>query len=268
MNTYRGLKLRYRTREGSLGHLEDRFIELSLDEDSRAFVDSCYAKPNSAGSMIVRSLARAVMSDYDANALAGTHDMWVASTAQWQMLLGPQTERASLLDIGAGDGQVTDTLAPLFGEVQTTETSSKMAAQLRKRGYRCLSGKEAEELSIEKRFDVVSLLNVIDRTAKPLSLLERARDLLNEGGKLVVSAPLPLKPHVHVGAYTVDPDELLPKGKNFGDQAEILSETVFAGLGLETQSVSRAPYLCRGPAKRPVIWLDMAIFVLQNVRFQ
>ena len=114
---------------------------------------------------------------------------------------------------------------------------------------------------------MVTLLNVIDRTPRPLTLLERCRDLLAPGGRLVVATPLPLAPHVHVGPRTVDPEELLPRDKrSFEHAASTLASTVFLGLGLEVQAWCRAPYLSRGDGRIPAYVLDDAIFVLRATR--
>ena len=43
---------------------------------------------------------------------------------------------AKLLDVGAGDGNVTRRLAPLFDDITVTEASKHMGNRLRARGYR------------------------------------------------------------------------------------------------------------------------------------
>lgn len=46
--------------------------------------------------------------------------------------------KGRLLDVGAGAGNVTQQLAPLFEEVVTTEVSSMNAVRLRQRGFVCV----------------------------------------------------------------------------------------------------------------------------------
>jgi 16S rRNA A1518/A1519 N6-dimethyltransferase RsmA/KsgA/DIM1 with predicted DNA glycosylase/AP lyase activity len=67
----------------------------------------------------------------------GFGKMHVVSTEQCRLLLGEGLE--SLLDVGAGEGSVTDCMAPLFQNVVTTEASPSMAQRLRERGYRLVT---------------------------------------------------------------------------------------------------------------------------------
>ena len=264
--TYRGMSLRYGCRKGRLPESIGRlFVPLFLDDDTRAWIDDALENPHGAVKMLARQSLSKVMSDYDANALLDAHDMRVLGELQWRMLLG---ERACgrLLDVGAGDGRVTAAIAPLFDEVETTELSPKMAKRLRERGYVCHERDvAAHDWPSGEGYDLVSILNVIDRTSRPLALLERAASLLRPGGHLVVAVPLPLAPHVYVGPMRVDPEELLPIERASWEQAAtVLVQEAFSPLGLELAAMARAPYLCRGGSGRPVVALDDALFVLRS----
>lgn len=268
---HRGLSLRYGADARALGPLAGSFTRLDADPSTRAWIDDCFAHPVGAIQLAARALARNVMSDYDANGLVGTHDMRVLGTDQWRQLLDVATltrlSHGRLLDVGAGDGNVTAELAPLVREVVATETSSGMAKRLRKRGW------VTHEVDLVERglpddagrFDAIALLNVLDRTSRPLTLLERLRALAMPDARLLCAVPFPLRPHVHVGASTVDPDELLPRvppGEHVWErQARAFAELLFVPLGWRVLRLARAPYLCRGPAKQPVLTLDDALFV-------
>ncbi|MBX3249648.1 MAG: methyltransferase domain-containing protein [Myxococcales bacterium] len=264
---YRGLSLRYGASLEALGPLADRFVRLDADPSTRAWIDDCFARPNGALQLAAQAIAKKVMSDYDANALTGAHDMRVLGADQWRQLVDrPLAGR--LLDVGAGDGNVTAELAPSFDEVVTTETSSKMAERLRRRGWTCVERDLSREPLSDERaapFDTLALLNVLDRAAHPLTLLERLRALATSDARLLVAVPFPLSPHVHVGAQVVDPEELLPKvppGPDLWErQARAFDEHLFLGTGWEVTRLARAPYLCRGSAKQPVLTLDDALFV-------
>ena len=271
MPRYRGLTLQYELESTRLPeHLRDRVLRLELDDDTRAWMDECHARPSSAVARIKQKMARAVMSDFDANALAGTHDMHVFSPSQWRTILDEVgAPRGRLLDVGAGDGNVTQRLAPAFDAVVCTETSAGMARKLRARGYECHEVDLVERPLFEgsgpaaEPFDVIAMLNVLDRTARPLSLLANLRALLAPGGRLITTVPLPLSPHVHVGNRTVDPEERLPADRrSFEAQVAVLADLAFRGSGFETLRVARVPYLCRGFAERPVMTLDASVFVL------
>lgn len=267
-DTYRGVVMRYGFDPARLDPgIARRFVPLHADASTRAWIDDAMASPH--GSMLLaarRSLGR-VMSDYDANALLGVHDMRVLGTEQARLLFGGSVG-GRLLDVGAGDGHVTAELAPLFDEVVTTELSPRMAERLRKRGYPCHEvDLVAHDLPEGPPFDCVSALNVLDRTPRPLSLLATLRRWVAPDGRLLLAVPLPLSPHVHVGPRTVDPEERLPVDRT-GWEAGVgsLCAAVFAPLGWEVAAVSRVPYLCRGDRHRPVHVLDDAIFVLRSSR--
>lgn len=266
MAEYRGIDLRYRCETSRLPpSLADGYLRLDADEPTRAWIDDALAHPAGPVRTSLRRAATVVMSDYDANGLFGTYAMRVLGTDQWRQLLGYGGGR--LLDVGAGDGAVTAEIAPLFDEVIATETSRAMARRLRRRGYRTLKlDVTTEPLPIGGPFDAVALLNVIDRTSRPLSLLERARDLIAPNGRVIVAVPLPLRPHVHVGARTIDPDEQLPiEAEDFETALAALISRVLLPAGLTVERFTRAPYLSRGDTRQPIYVLDDAILVCRRI---
>ncbi|MBP7685731.1 MAG: methyltransferase domain-containing protein [Deltaproteobacteria bacterium] len=264
---YRGVTLRYGMDPERLGPLlASRAQWLDADPATRAWIDDALEHPHGGWAMAARGALSKLMSDYDANGLLGTHDMRVLGSAQWRTLLGDRLH-GRLLDVGAGDGHVTAELTGAMvdmSSVVTTELSPKMAARLRERGFRCHELDLATQALPEPGpFDVIAMLNVLDRSARPLTLLERLRELLAPRGRLLLAVPLPLSPHVHVGPLTLEPDERLPlDDRSFEHAARTLAELCFEPLGLEVCSLSRAPYLCRGSSKRPVVVLDDSVFVL------
>lgn len=64
--------------------------------------------------------------------------MFVISQPQCRKLLRVEEDwkTETLLDLGAGDGEVTKHIAPLFDKVYATEISSTMRGLLQKKGYR------------------------------------------------------------------------------------------------------------------------------------
>lgn len=273
---YRGARIHYACNVDAFSPaLRPLWHPLDMDESTRSWIDDAVTRPHGRAAMAALAIARSVMSDYDANGLVGAHDMRVLGTAQARRILTAVgvEEGGSLLDVGAGEGQVTDELAPLFSRVTTTELSTGMARRLRARGYECHTIDLAEErlpgAAVAEGFDCIALLNVIDRTSRPYRLVERLRTLLRPGGVLLCTVPLPLKPHVHVGPVTVEPEEVLPTphgkgGTNFEDCMSVLAELFFPACGLEPALLSRVPYLCRGDRKKPVIALDDAVFVCRS----
>ena len=261
---YRGVELRYGCDTQRLPDaLARAFVELGVDDSTRAFIDRALDEPQSIATTALRDVAAKMVSLYDANGMLGAFSMRVLSTEQWTVLLGDRA-RGRLLDVGAGDGEVTAQAAPLFDEIVATETSRPMARRMRKRGFDCHEVDLVAETLPEEAgpFDVVSVLNVLDRTARPLTLLERLPSLLVPGGALVAAVPVPVRPTVFVGPVQVDPEELLPGGeREFEPAVADLVRFVLEPLGFHVDRLARVPYLCRGDPRRPVEVLDDAVFV-------
>lgn len=70
--------------------------------------------------------------------LLGRGSMFVFSPDQFQRLLriNPDWKTHRLLDLGAGDGEVTKIMSPHFEEIYATELSETMIWQLQKKKYR------------------------------------------------------------------------------------------------------------------------------------
>lgn len=262
MVLYRELALHYRVDRARLpAELQRVFVELDADASTRAWIDAAIARPNSRLKTLLRDLAMSVVSFYDANGLTNSFQDRLLSTAQWQRLLGPAGGR--LLDIGAGDGEVTRQLAPLFSDIVTTELSKPMVRRLRAKGYTSHHCDLAFASIDDQDFDLVALQNVIDRTTHPLRLLDHAEQLLAPHGRLVVAVPVPIDPVVYRGPGRLAPAEPLPVGApDFESAVTALYEQVFVPSGYRVTALTRAPYLCSGSAREPVEVLDDVIFVL------
>jgi SAM-dependent methyltransferase len=234
--------------------LADRFVELECDADTRAFLELSEARRAGKIRSLLHGSLRRVMSDFDINAVLDVYPMHLLGTAQWRTLLAsPSAGRVggSLLDVGAGSGDVTATLAPLFDTVLTIEPSRGMAWRLRRRGFRCRRIDAAATAIPEAPFDAIACLNVLDRCARPRSLIERLRDALAPGGRLLIALALPYSPFVYDGPLTLDPIERLPCEETEWERAvSSLCERVLEPAGLEIQALTRAPYLSGGDSRR------------------
>ncbi len=244
--------------------LRRRFVPLDLGDEGEAYLDHALSSRPGRAKTTLHRVLREWMSDFDADGRLDMYPMHLLGTSQWRALLGQDATRRHL-DVGAGSGYVTATLAPLAGETVTTETSRVMAQNLRRRGFRCHEADVAVTGAPEPKYDLVSCLNVIDRCARPRSLLSRVTDALVTNGRLVLATPLPLDPFVFEGPRSVDPEERLDvSGKTWEKAAIELVENVLLPLGLEVEALSRVPYLCRGDAQRELYVLDDALFVCRK----
>jgi len=185
--------------------------------------------------------------------------MHLLGTSQWKELLGAPAGLRHL-DVGAGSGDITRTIAPLAAETVTTEVSKMMARNLRRAGFRCLEADLARAPVPDPPYDLVTCLNVLDRCERPRSLLANLTRALSPGGRLVLATPLPFDPFVYAGARSKDPVEQLDLPRDSWEPSVArLATTVLEPLGLTVEAVSRVPYLCRGDADRPLYVLDDAL---------
>ena len=240
------------------------YVELGTDESTERFVDHLRAsRPGRLKTTLHRRLCR-WMSDFDADGVLGMYPMHLASTDQWSRLLRGAA-RGRLLDVGAGCGDVTATLAPLFAAVVTTELSWAMVRRLRSRGLRVEKLDVAEQGAPDPPYDVVSCLNVIDRCLLPLSLVRRCRDGVGRAGRLVISVPLPYRPHAYCGPRTLEPlEDLDITAPDWETSATLFFRRVLEPLGLQVERLTRLPYLSGGDAHRAAYELDTSVWVCRR----
>jgi len=209
-------------------------------------------------------LLRLYANEYDVNAWLGAYPMHLASRAQWERLLGGR-RGGRLLDVGAGDGAITQQLAPLFDQVETTELSTAMARLHARRGFRCHRRDVGAEGLPPGPWHAVALLNVLDRTARPLSLLRAVAGGLAPHGSLIAALPLPYDPAAYVGPHPVEPLERLPiEAGDWELEATSFVEGALEPLGFTVTAISRVPYLTGGDRHTPVGVLDDVLVVVER----
>lgn len=286
-----------------------KFVRLERDAATDAFLHRAgtTAKMSWLTTRLHRIL-RKFRSDFDVNSLLDAYPLHLFSTAQLKQLLRGAEAPSSFekaLDIGAGVGLVTDELRPLCGNIVTTETSQGMAKRLRKAGYECWEEDLAETVggqicgdaaaltstdTVAKRprveqegtFELVSILNVIDRSRQPAGLLRAAHRLLNaERGWLLLATPLPYRPFYYAGAKTFAPvaqeSLALPRARRWTPSegnaeeeewalgAEQLLNRVLPSQGFEVVAFSRLPYISAGDADDELAYLDDIMLLARPV---
>ncbi len=202
---------------------------------------------------------------FPANGLLGRGRMFVYSTPQFRTLLDLKPHDESpftiLLDIGAGDGSVTERMSSLFKKIYVTELSSAMQWRLSTYGYTVLDTDHWENL----KFDVITCLNVLDRCEKPLTLLKQIREHLNpeKNSRLVISLVLPFKPYVEYNTNHYPNESLQIEGHLPEEQINSLLLNVFQPLGFHLKKLTRLPYLCEGDIERSYYFLFDYLFVFE-----
>lgn len=196
--------------------------------------------------------------------MIGRGRMFVYSTLQFKTLLDIELEVESsfdtLLDIGAGDGSVTQRMSSLFKKVYVTELSPVMQWRLSTNGYTVLNTDNWENL----KFDVITCLNVLDRCEKPLTLLKHIREHLNpKTGRLIISLVLPFRPYFEYSNNHSPNESLAIEGDLPEEQINSLLLNVFQPLGFRLKKLTRLPYLCEGDIERSYYFLFDYLFVLE-----
>ena len=96
----------------------------------------------------------------------------------------------SLLDLACGDGTLTEMLAPHFGRVVGVDASAgqiKLARERLPKVTFCQS--LLEELDLAEKFDVITMLLVLEHVIDPVSALRGAARNLHPNGQLFVHVP-------------------------------------------------------------------------------
>jgi SAM-dependent methyltransferase len=129
----------------------------------------------------------------------GQYDGWLAVDRARDRLaerrlrkLLPHARPGSLLDVGAGIGQLLHHARPHFTRVAGTEVSASAVEHARARYGLELAHGRLEDLDLGT-FDNVTLVHVLEHVQDPLRLLRRCRESLRPGGMLLVCVPNDLR---------------------------------------------------------------------------
>ncbi|MGC1812316.1 MAG: HAD-IA family hydrolase, partial [Candidatus Binataceae bacterium] len=95
----------------------------------------------------------------------------------------------TLLDVGAGLGGFCLQSQGAGFEAEGVEPSAWAVAQGQTNGVTLHHGYFPDALSVNKKFDVITVLDVIEHVGRPVELLDACRKHLNPGGLLVVVTP-------------------------------------------------------------------------------
>jgi 2-polyprenyl-3-methyl-5-hydroxy-6-metoxy-1,4-benzoquinol methylase len=122
-------------------------------------------------------------------------------------MLPAETSRRRLLDVGCATGGFLATAQVRF-EVAGVEINGKTAEVARRHGYAVTTG-TISDLPAGERFDVISLLQVVEHLVDPASVLRGAVAHLKPGGHIYLSTPniasasfeVLRERHVHVASF-------------------------------------------------------------------
>lgn len=261
-------------------HIAELFLPLGPERWAPQFVRTAPRIPL-ARTCLHRALCCLPLDDFDINARLDTYPLHLFSADQFGKLFssaGIETPLPRVLDVGAGAGFVTKHLHPYCQTLVATETSGGMARRLRASGYTVWQEDVSETAPSRAAdglgsFSLVTVFNILDRCASPVSLLKAAHTLLGPAPSwLLLATPLPFH-----GAYfgwrtfwsgrPLEPFELGggDGADDWAAQAVKLLEEVLPAAGFEPALVSRLPYLCGGDAFVPFSELDDLVVLARKV---
>ena len=103
--------------------------------------------------------------------------------------IGQHTRGKFLLDVGTGSGLLPRLAQELGYEVEGTDLSKHVSENVpKKAGFPIYHG-TLEDIQFTRKYDIITMLHVLEHTSNPVSTLQRCRELLNESGYLVVVVP-------------------------------------------------------------------------------
>lgn len=259
--------------------IKDKFINLGLheDKDTEQFVKQCnetFRSVKDGWKNLSATLLKSIgYSQTDANALTYRGEMFVISKSQLEILIQVKSSHRILLDIGAGDGSITDRFRRLFFGTFCTEASRYMKRILSSKKYTLLDSDLTSLNAVQHSFDAIFCFNVLDRCSKPLTLLKSMRHLLSDSDAFIVLAIVfPWCPFVEIDNKHQKPEEDLTHMKGYrcvdgasfeASLSQFLEKYIFTN-GFRLVSWSKVPYISKGDYAAAFYTLEDAILVLKK----
>ncbi|MEZ5924132.1 MAG: methyltransferase domain-containing protein [Hyphomicrobiaceae bacterium] len=146
-----------------------------------------------------------------------------------------------VLDLGCGDGALTERLAALGLDVEGVDISEDMLAAARKRGLNVRQG-DATTFTVDRPFDAVFSNAVLHWVRDPIAAIRRIKAALRPGGRLVaefggfgnvaaIVTALRAAAHIHGGDELLAAPWYYPTDREYRDLLEAEGFTV-ARIGL------------------------------------
>uniref|UniRef100_A0A183BYX1 Chromo domain-containing protein n=1 Tax=Globodera pallida TaxID=36090 RepID=A0A183BYX1_GLOPA len=226
------------------------FVPLQLDDETNEFLNSSLIVSNSICLQViyysfVASLLSVFLTKTSINGLLDRGRMFIFSHSHVRAFLALPDDWSPIgrrmLDIGAGDGEVTAKFVPFFGNVWVVEASKIMEWRLARRGFTVLPMDKWERSG---PYELISALNLLDRHNMSRFAFCRFNDAsVSRGRSLPVS-------------------EIPTKGSTFEAQVNTLIQNVLRPSGFAVIRWTKLPYLCEGDLSRAFYTLEDAVFLL------
>ena len=254
-------------------YVMSKFVQLSADEETKNFIVQSAYKSGHIWTQMWQDFAYHALKRFlgytltDIFGYLRRQSSFVLSTQQFILL----REKAGLpsnldepegflIDLGAGNGDPTQYLQPLYNDTFATEASWAMRDILEEKSIKVLDMDLWDRDGNHPRyFDAISCLNLLDRCEKPKSILRQIQKSLKPGGVLLIALVLPFEPFVECNYCSHKPvEDLMDTSKPYLAQEkwypnypffEKEISSVIEVLEVEGFSVdawTRVPYLMEG----------------------
>lgn len=97
-------------------------------------------------------------------------------------------KKLTILDIGCGDGRVTEELLKIGHDVYGIDTSEKAVKLAKEKGIKAVVN-NIEDYQSEQKFDLIIATDILEHLFEPLEVLQKMRGWLNENGEIIVAMP-------------------------------------------------------------------------------
>merc|ERR1712037_11334 len=239
--------------------IKKTFITLSKDEATEDFIKWSKERTEQFFLQLFYDVTAPFMKIFTTktttNAILGRGEMFVVSKEQLMKMLpdvyaeNPDHKFKNWIDLGAGDGGALIRGPSLMTEkMSTTEICPVMRKRLEWRGFTVEDTDNWDQT--ETKWDVISMLNLLDRAAYPDMFLDKAYDALAPDGILIIAIVLPYRPYVERGGTIAnkpyaDVHKFISPSRKYVDQVDRFIKAV-EKKGFKHTTWSSVPYLCEG----------------------
>lgn len=103
-------------------------------------------------------------------------------------LIKSYKKKGSLLDVGAGIGQFLKLARNEYDVFGTEISESAITIANNKFGINLIKG-EIENISLDRKFDIITLIHVLEHVSSPSSTLNKCKKMLKSDGIIVIAVP-------------------------------------------------------------------------------
>ena len=144
----------------------------------------------------------------------------------------------NVLDIGSATGTVLVKLQNVYGcKVAGIEPDDNYREYSQSLGLNVLS--KIEFLGGNQKFDLITATHVLEHFIEPMAFLEKIRDLVSEGGKLILEVPLMSCRLSHPVVFTEETLRMMLNRAGFGIRKTLMRK----GIVLDSQNLMVEAYL-------------------------